>query len=80
MDLLSGLLGLFIVLIGFALSIAILLAQLRLFSIDRTLKQILEVMQKEAQPSGPPVPETETDLAQRRAAIADAQKNWPTYK
>ena len=72
--------GLLVSIIGLIIAIAMMLAQFRLFSIDKTLKQILEVMQKEAQPSGPAVPDTEADLAQRRAAIADAQKNWPTYK
>jgi hypothetical protein len=72
--------GLLISIIALIIAIAMMLAQFRLFSIDKTLKQILEVMQKEAQPSGPAAPDTEADLTQRRAAIADAQKNWPTYK
>lgn len=76
MDLLSGMLGLFILLIAFALSIAILLAQLRLFSIDRTLKAILAEMQKAAQSSGPLTPESEAELAKRRAAIAEVQNSW----
>lgn len=76
MEVLSGLFGLFILLIGFALSIAILLAQLRLFSIDKTLKGILAEMQKGAQSSGPPTPESEAELAKRRAAIADVQNSW----
>jgi hypothetical protein len=73
-------LGLLASLIGLVIAIAMMLAQFRLFSIDKSLKQILAVLEKGAQPAGPPVPETEADLAQRRAAIADAQKNWPTYK
>ena len=56
MDVLSGLLGLFVALICFALSIAILLAQLRLFSIDKTLKAILAELKKGAQSGGPPAP------------------------
>ena len=74
------LVALLLSIIGFIIAIAMMLAQFRLFSIDKTLKQILEAMQKGAQPSGPAVPDAEADLAQRRAAIADAQKNWPTYK
>ena len=75
MDVISGLFGLFILLIDFALSIAILLAQLRLFSIDKTLKAIL-VELKKAQPGGPPTPESEAELAKRRAAIAEVQNSW----
>jgi hypothetical protein len=76
MDVLSGFLGLFLALIGLALSIAILLAQLRLFSIDKTLKAILAEMQKGVQPSGPPTPESQAELARRRAAIAEVQNSW----
>lgn len=76
MDLLSGFLGLFIALICFALSVAILLAQLRLFSIDRTLKGILAELKKGAQSGGPPTPESEAELAKRRAAIAEVQNSW----
>lgn len=74
MDVLSGLLGLFVALICFALSIAILLAQLRLFSIDKTLKAILAELKKGAQSGGPP--ESEAELAKRRAAIAEVQNSW----
>jgi hypothetical protein len=80
MDVLSGLVGLFLALIGFALSIAILLAQLRLFSIDKTLKGILAELRKGSQPDGPPASETEAELQRRRAAMREAQENWPTYK
>jgi len=76
---LSGFLGLFIALICFALSIAILLAQLRLFSIDRTLKQIrgiLAELQRVVQPPGVELPESEAELAKRRAAIAEVQNSW----
>lgn len=73
MDLLSGFLGLFVAVLCLILSIAILLAQLRLFSIDRTLKAILMELKKGA-PGGPP--ESEADLAKRRAAIAEVQNSW----
>lgn len=75
MDLLSGFLGLFVAVLCLILSIAILLAQLRLFSIDRTLKAILVELKKGAQSGGPP-PESEADLAKRRAAIAEVQNSW----
>ncbi len=75
MDVLSGFVGLIIALISLALSIAILLAQFRLFSIDRTLKAIL-IELKKAQPGGPPAPESEAELAKRRAAIAEVQNSW----
>lgn len=76
MDVMSGLFGLFILLIAFALSIAILLAQLRLFSIDKTLKAILAELKKGAQLNAPPTPESEAELAKRRAAIAEVQNSW----
>ena len=79
MSVLSGLLGLFLVLAGFALSIAILLAQLRLFSIDKTLKQIrgiLAELQRAVQPPGAEAPESEAERAKRRAAIAEVQNSW----
>jgi len=67
-------------LIGFAISVAMVLAQFRLFSIDRTLKAILAELQRGAQPAALSQPASEADMAQRRAAIADVQKNWPGYK
>ena len=72
--------GLLASLIGLVIAIAMMLAQFRLFSIDKSLKRILAVLRKGSTAGGPPVPETEADLARRRAAIADVQKNWPTYK
>jgi hypothetical protein len=76
MDVLSGFLGLFLALIALALSIAILLAQLRLFSIDKTLKGVLAELKKGAQSGGPAAPESEAELAKRRAAIAEVQNSW----
>ena len=76
MDVLSGFVALFIALICLALGIAILLAQLRLFSIDKTLKAILVELKKGAQPGGPPAAESEAELAKRRAAIAEVQNSW----
>ena len=76
MDPLSGILWIFILLVVFALSIAMLLAQLRLFSIDKTLKRILAELQKATQAGVPPKPETEAELAKRRAAIAEVQNSW----
>jgi hypothetical protein len=76
MDVLPGLLNLFLGLIALALSIAVLLAQLRLFSIDKTLKAILAELKKGAQSGGPAAPESEAELAKRRAAIAEVQNSW----
>jgi hypothetical protein len=67
-------------LISLALAIAMMLAQFRLFSIDKTLKAILAELQRGAQPVGASPAVTEADMAQRRAAIADVQQNWPGYK
>ena len=67
-------------LISFALGVAMMLAQFRLFSIDKTLKAILVELQRGAQPGGASPAVTEADMAQRRAAIADVQQNWPGYK
>jgi hypothetical protein len=72
--------GVLVYLIGFAISVAMVLAQFRLFSIDKTLKAILVELQRGAQPGGAFPAMTEADMTQRRAAIADVQKNWPGYK
>jgi len=67
-------------LISLALAIAMMLAQFRLFSIDKTLKSILVELQRGAQPAAAASAASEADMAQRRAAIDDVQKNWPGYK
>jgi len=54
------------------IAIAMTLAQFRLFSIDRTLKLILARLEK----ATPPAPETEEQLAQRRAAVAEVKDSW----
>jgi hypothetical protein len=76
MNPLSEVLVFFLSVVALVLSIAMLLAQLRLFSIDKTLKAILAEMRKGSQPGGPPTPETEAELARRRAAIAEVQNSW----
>lgn len=76
MNPLSEVLVFFLSLVGLVLSIAMLLAQLRLFSIDKTLKAILAELRKASQTGGPPAPETEAELARRRAAIAEVQNSW----
>ena len=53
MNVLAGVLGFFLSVVALVLSIAILLAQLRLFSIDKTLKGILAELRKGSQPGGP---------------------------
>ncbi|MGZ4842590.1 MAG: hypothetical protein ACXV5J_12645 [Candidatus Angelobacter sp.] len=67
-------------LLGLVIAVAMMLAQFRLFSIDKTMKEILAELQKTGQPSSPPATESEAELARRRAAIADVQTNWPGYK
>jgi len=68
-----GALGLLASLIGLVIAIAMMLAQFRLFSIDKTMKQILAELKKGAPPPGPPTPE---ELARRHAAIEEVQKSW----
>ncbi len=63
-------LTIFVLLVALIIAIAMMLAQFRLFSIDKTLRQIL------AQLQAPPRPESEAELAQRRAAIAEVRDNW----
>jgi hypothetical protein len=63
-------------LLALAISIGMLLAQFRLFSIDKTLKRILVELEKQTQRSGPLAPELEVELARRRAAIAEVQNSW----
>jgi hypothetical protein len=64
-------------LVWFVLGIALIIAQLRLFSIDATLKAILAEMKKSGvQPGDQPAPAV-TQLDRER--IADIQKNWPGY-
>jgi cytochrome oxidase assembly protein ShyY1 len=54
--------------------------QSRLDAMEKTLKTILAELQKGAQPATPPLTEAEAELQRRRAAIAEVQENWPTYK
>lgn len=71
-----GIFSLLALLLSLAIAIAMMLAQFRLFSIDKTLKRILVELEKQARPAGPPTPESEADLARRRAAIAEVQNSW----
>lgn len=62
------------------LSVILIFAQLRLFSIDATLKAILAELK-----SGAPRAEAQTAPAPaiheaERARIAEVQTNWPGYK
>lgn len=76
--------GILVWLIMLVISVVLIIAQLRLFSIDRSLKSILEVLSRgnqqisgaspAADPAAGPVTEAQ------RARIADLQKNWPGYK
>jgi hypothetical protein len=64
-----GYLGYFLALI---IATAMMLAQFKLFSIDRTLKLILVKLEKAA----PSVPESEEERARRRAAVAAVKGDW----
>jgi hypothetical protein len=63
------------------IGIVLIVAQLRLFSIDGTLKAILAEMQRQNSslpaPAASPEDQSKEEL---RAKIADVQKNWPGYK
>lgn len=72
-------LGIVLSLAMLVVSIILIIAQLRLFSIDRTLKSILAVLsQQNPQPTQAP-PDAQ-DIEAKRAKIAEVQKNWPGYK
>lgn len=61
------------------IGIVLVIAQLRLFSIDATLKAILaELKNSGATPADQPASAAALELD--RAKIADVQKNWPGYK
>jgi hypothetical protein len=60
-------------------SIILIIAQLRLFSIDRTLKSILAVLSQQNPQPATSSPDAQSVEAQR-ARIADVQQNWPGYK
>jgi hypothetical protein len=63
-------------LLALVIAVVMMLAQFRLFSIDRTMKQILAELRKGSQPPGPPTPVSEAELVRRRAAIDEVQKSW----
>lgn len=77
MDVVSGVFGLFFGLVSLVLSVVLIIAQFRLFSIDRTLKSILEVLSRQNPQA--PLPLEEQVIKAQRARIADIQKNWPGY-
>ena len=61
-----------VLIVALIIAIAMMLAQFRLFSIDRTLKLILAKLER----ATPPAPETEEQLARRRAAVAEVKDSW----
>jgi cell division protein FtsI/penicillin-binding protein 2 len=69
--------------LGLLIGIVLIIAQLRLFSIDGTLKAILAELQKQSSSTGagsaPSVEATQV-TEEQRARTADVQKNWPGYK
>ena len=80
MEAIGGCFALAIWLGGLVLSVFLIVAQLRLFKIDATLKEILAELKRQNSPSvSAPTAETQS-LEETRARIADVQKNWPTYE
>jgi hypothetical protein len=72
-------LGIVLSLAMLVVSVILIIAQLRLFSIDRTLKSILAVLSQQNPQSSQAPPDAQAIEAQR-AKIAEVQKNWPGYK
>ncbi|MBZ5532759.1 MAG: hypothetical protein LAO20_15120 [Acidobacteriia bacterium] len=72
-------LGIVLSLAMLVVSIILIIAQLRLFSIDRTLKSILAVLSQQ-NPQSSQAPPDAQDIEAQRAKIAEVQKNWPGYK
>jgi hypothetical protein len=68
----GDMLVLFGLIVAFIIVIVMILAVFRLFSIDRTLKLVLAKLEKAI----PPAPETEEQLARRRAAVAEVKDSW----
>jgi hypothetical protein len=61
-----------LLIVALIIAIALMLAVFRLFSIDRTLKLVLAKLEKAI----PPAPESEEQLARRRAAVAEVKDSW----
>jgi predicted Holliday junction resolvase-like endonuclease len=61
-----------LLIVALIIAIALMLAVFRLFSIDRTLKLALAKLEKAI----PSAPESEEQLARRRAAVAEVKDNW----
>jgi hypothetical protein len=72
-------LGIVLSLAMLVVSIILIIAQLRLFSIDRTLKSILAVLSQQNSQPAPSSLDAQSIEAQR-ARIAEVQQNWPGYK
>jgi hypothetical protein len=69
----------FAYLIALVISIVLIIAQLRLFSIDASLKAILAELKSAApKPAGQSI--SPAELETQRAKIAEVQNNWPGYK
>ena len=70
--------GLLIGVLALVIGVVLIFAQVRLFSIDATLKQILAELQK-SRPEDSPAPSSgpTQDPEQRRATINKIQQNWP---
>lgn len=64
-------------LVSLVIAIVLIIAQLRLFSIDATLKAILTELKNSGGKSEQPVSGVASQLD--REKIAEVQKNWPGY-
>ena len=72
--------GILLSLAMLVVSIILIIAQLRLFSIDRTLKSILAVLSSQQKPQSATSSLDAQSIEAQRAKIAEVQKNWPGYK
>jgi hypothetical protein len=70
----------FVYLIALLISLVLIFAQIRLFSIDASLKAILSELKSAAPKPAAQVSVPPADLEAQRAKIADIQSNWPGYK
>jgi hypothetical protein len=70
----------FAYLIALVISIVLIIAQLRLFSIDASLKAILAELKFAAPKPAAQASISPVELETQRAKIAEVQNNWPGYK
>jgi hypothetical protein len=61
--------------VALIISLVVLFAVVRLFSIDSTLKEIRDLMQRQV----PPTPLTPAIPEEEKIRIGNLQQNWPGY-